>query len=173
MNTAIIILSAIIAVLVLMVVFLLFKTTKTSNNFMVDAIEGLEGLWVTSDKFAVKAGIDGMIIYLGKPEDSPKQIPACIVIHADDKTLLYKKFVIDYKIIENKSTKKIKFKISIHDNVDDNDDDGDGINDVFPENILMKYSPFKSQLILYEMLDGKKYVYADLVKDNISSMDAL
>ena len=163
-NIVIASLLAVILVMSIVVIILLFKTTSNNTN---DAIEGLEGLWITDEKFAVKAGIDGMIIYLGVPEN--KNIPACIIVHADNKTLLYKNFNIEYKV-SRATSKKINFKITVTDNESDETDENDSINDVFPENILMRYYPYKSQLLIYEMIDDKKYVYADLVKDIVSTL---
>lgn len=183
----ILVIASVIVLVLLGLIFIepqkLIKSKKLGivDDNITDAVSGLNGLWVAGDEFCSKAGLDGMILYLGDAaiQDGPNEVelPACIIMHADNKTLAFKKFDIVFSMKEvnkNKKLQKIKFSAKIQesdsDDREDSQDDGVLLTDIFPSELQISYKPFKSNLVFYEILDGKKNVYANLVKDNVSSL---
>jgi hypothetical protein len=172
MNNLVYLLSALLVVMLLCIVFLGEKVIAKSDPS--EALEGLEGLWVGHDRFYADADIDGMILYLGKCING--SITAVLIMHAEDVTIAYKKFEINLKtgmlgkVITGGNTKKMKMEADLEE-LDLDDETQTPLSEIIPEHVCITYQPYKCSLQIYEYLNGKKNIYADLIKDNVSATD--
>jgi hypothetical protein len=66
--------------------------------------------------------------------------------------------------------KKMKMEADLEE-LDMDDETDIPLTEIMPEHVRITYQPYKCTLQIYEYLNGKKNIYADLIKDNVSASD--
>jgi hypothetical protein len=168
---------ALVLVIIIIIIYNVYITNMVCNDL-------LEGLWTTSETFCAKAGIDGMLIYIGPNENSwdprSQERKAYLVMYSNDNIIANKKFTmtIQGSILDKLNPfakQKIYKQVYLHDPQPENvaDQIEEEIEDV-SQISLKKIMPL-TQNVEINISEGQMIwknddtVYLEAYKDNLGS----
>lgn len=143
--------AVIILVILIVLFFSVYKNKKNLNSM-------LEGLWTAKSEFCEKAGIDGMMIFIG-PEDKPRKVYVLMyannsVIFSDCIEVTFSRFLFPFI-----SPSKFNFSMNV------NTKESETLKELFPNPIKIEVDLTSG--LMYWL--HKDTVHAELVKDNINT----